>query len=200
MGRPREAKEFEKAHAEEPAATRTPLTRTPPPYPHAIGLNECTVQARHRVLDDGSVLLFLRLVGHCAGDDWENGKQEVLRFLTYVEENHVCFQLLIEVDHRSGLTLEQIIDMTKVIRTKKSAVVSSLKGTIVLVHSPTIEMLLNASVSIIRPLKPFMVTCLTPEDVDAGKEEEWFLSRSIFRGVKKDFKSLPWPDADSPRA
>ena len=176
-----------------PTMSRIPLTRTPPAYKAPEGLHPC-LGLRTSTLSDGSIVVQAQIKAEVSDAAAEILKREVARFLHFAKVEKVAFSLLIHVTPTGRITFDQAKRLNEYMKAKKTTTLKCLKGTNIVLPSPSLEMMILSVFALLPPLKPLTTRVLQEEDYKYDVITEWDMPKGVQKEIMKGFADLPWPD------
>lgn len=175
------------------------LTRTPPVFTidltgvetHGDLLAECSV------LSDGTLLVLVAI-----GREWRARHRttwptEINRRFTeifaHVTTHRVCFGLVIHVRPDADLSFDIIRHVNELIKSRQDILNHHLKGTVVVVPSKAVEVIIWAALALQPPQRPFETYVVGASDTKAAMTK-WGLPRDVQKSMCKKVAAMPWPD------
>ena len=174
------------------------LSRNPPVIDASAGTNGASIRAGSSVLSDGT-LLFLVSVGpgwrESSDGDWRSAvRAKFDEIFRTVQEKAVCFALLLHVRPDAEVSLDIVKFVNSVVKTRGDLLRGNLKGTVIVVPSATVEMIIWAAMAICPPVKPLETSVMSSEPTNVSETTEWGLPRDLQRTLCKKIVAMPWPE------
>lgn len=180
-----------------------PLSRQPVVWTSSTGdkrqkVNE-GIFVTTETLSDGSLLVFVQI-----GPGWldcelpvakERVKKHLSIVLRHIQTHNLGFAFLIHIKPNSGLTLEMVSFVNEYLKQKRTTLLNHLKGTMIVLPSPTIQFLIMTALAILPPLKPLHTHVVTEDD--NMTVTELGLPKSVQKTLLQQLVKLPWPDASA---
>ena len=183
--------------------TMPPLSRTPVVWTSSSGdkrqrVNE-GIFVTTETLSDGSLLVFLQI-----GPGWldcdlpvakDRMKKQLAIVLRHIRTHNLGFAFLIHIKPNAGLTLEMVRYVNEYLKQMRTTLLNHLKGTMIVLPNPTIEVLIMTALAFLPPLKPLHTHVVT--EVDHVAVTELGLPKSVQKTLLQQLVKLPWPDASA---
>lgn len=176
------------------------LTRTPVPWcygsPEGSDLRVCSA-----ILSDGTLLLLVSIGRdwrRSHPDDWEAElAQRFADMFAHVKEHRVGFGLVLHLRPDVDVSVDIVRTVSAIVKRDPEVLRRHLKGTVVIVPSTSVEVIVWTAVAFSRPLRPFETYVMTAKDMAERQLTEWGLPRDLEKKTCKKIVSLPWPDGST---
>ena len=141
------------------------------------------VKVTERIYCDGTPVMCLHACKPCNDDVFLILLKHVTRFLNMLKLRRRPFYMLLDVREESKLSLEQVMEVCKLVCEWRKMFRKYLRGTMILVYSPTLKTILDTALSVFPPSRPLQTQILE-------KEVHLDASLSSFGTANDFFKSL----------
>ena len=147
---------------------------------------------RAQVVEDGSMLACFRGVRPPTDEEFETFMIQFKLVCKLVQKENFAFNLLLEVCPSGNITFDQALRVSSYLRKKRTLVRNHLKGTIVMIHSPLVKMIVDAVMNVIPNVKPFE-TLMIEQHEHEGRDD-FGLNPRLKKYVMDKYNTFPWPE------